>query len=752
MSFFFPKKKPSFSARLERQQYLAKFEPTNVVDYSECGLSEIPSGTFVLCNVWLKEVLLLHSNALKTLKEDDSYDSLSKLELLRVLDLHSNQIVELPSEIGFLRNLQVLNLEDNKLHKLCPEIGQLTLLQTLNVRKNKLTELPSKIGMLKSLRTLDISDNRIKYLPITLANAQCLEALVLDEKEMKSPPFNVCNEGTAAIMRFLCAEADIAYVPSSSSVLNILQNPRNTGISTPLSNQSGKASPLLAGLSHSCDNLLLASSTQSNNISTNISQNKDSTTAISHYESLKEQKRLELAKLQQDFLSQCEREALMLAEANFQKAKLLNDLDKQNNALSSQVEKLSEQRKIERIRALDDLKESEESSRKLVERLLIEHETARKREIDLASDQYMRENDENQLKVQLAEYENLRRSEVQSAMENQLRELCAIENLLKLNETRRQDILQNVVRMEMNETENIEKTLRSREQEMKSFIKSSMSDEQLQKQAVLLLMQQKDERIFQINRQLSSLQDELLKLTLMEMQNRDMKDKMIQQQFISQRLDLTTMMDILVKERDNRKGNFKQRMIDLEKQRLDEQADFWLVQYQRLLDMRPESFSALEKFLDDDVKSVLIDAKATIYLPIFAKKNVTLEMLLSNDDVVLQKLGVSDEEMRRKIRDAAKRLYKNRFEKPKPKISPTGSKIQEPQPGPSTSPKSPVVSVQMHYEVECVICSETPSTIVFIPCGHVCCCAKCESLVKNCPMCRQIIDQKLDLSQTTFLL
>lgn len=38
----------------------------------------------------------------------------------------------------------------------------------------------------------------------------------------------------------------------------------------------------------------------------------------------------------------------------------------------------------------------------------------------------------------------------------------------------------------------------------------------------------------------------------------------------------------------------------------------------------------------------------------------------------------------------------------------------------------------------CSICYENHSSIAFIPCGHLCCCAHCAPLCNNkCPICRE---------------
>ena len=39
----------------------------------------------------------------------------------------------------------------------------------------------------------------------------------------------------------------------------------------------------------------------------------------------------------------------------------------------------------------------------------------------------------------------------------------------------------------------------------------------------------------------------------------------------------------------------------------------------------------------------------------------------------------------------------------------------------------------------CKICMESEANIVFLPCGHLCCCARCAAALGNCPICRQYI-------------
>ena len=70
------------------------------------------------------------------------------------LDLSGQDIRELPSEIGQLRQLQVVDCNDNLLTSLPAEIRQVNQLQELNCSRNQLTSLPAEIGQLTQLQML----------------------------------------------------------------------------------------------------------------------------------------------------------------------------------------------------------------------------------------------------------------------------------------------------------------------------------------------------------------------------------------------------------------------------------------------------------------------------------------------------------------------------------------------------------------------------------------------------------------------
>ena len=44
---------------------------------------------------------------------------------------------------------------------------------------------------------------------------------------------------------------------------------------------------------------------------------------------------------------------------------------------------------------------------------------------------------------------------------------------------------------------------------------------------------------------------------------------------------------------------------------------------------------------------------------------------------------------------------------------------------------------------ECVVCMEASIQVVFVPCGHIVCCAGCAEQVQSCPSCRADIVQRV---------
>jgi len=120
----------------------------------------------------------------------------------------------------------------------------------------------------------------------------------------------------------------------------------------------------------------------------------------------------------------------------------------------------------------------------------------------------------------------------------------------------------------------------------------------------------------------------------------------------------------------------------------------------------------------------------------------TLPSLLPDlDDESLESIGIKCERDRAAIRLAAENYLAEKkmnscetFENPSaPTEEPcTSSKIHEP------------TTIQSITTTECVVCLDSHCEVIFLPCGHMCCCAGCSGKVTTeCPMCRGLIDRKV---------
>jgi Leucine rich repeat len=147
---------------------------------------------------------------------------IGKLKKLVLMDLtKAYNILQLPPQIGNLKELVHIRICLTGISTLPKEIGSLPKLRNLDLGANQLTGLPKEIGNLKNLRALDLSANPIKQLPDELCRLSSLTRLSAAHCQLKRLPENI---GNLKKLRWLnLFENDLRYLPKSISRLNNLR-------------------------------------------------------------------------------------------------------------------------------------------------------------------------------------------------------------------------------------------------------------------------------------------------------------------------------------------------------------------------------------------------------------------------------------------------------------------------------------------------------------------------------------------------
>uniref|UniRef100_A0A8C8Y3W8 E3 ubiquitin-protein ligase LRSAM1 n=1 Tax=Panthera leo TaxID=9689 RepID=A0A8C8Y3W8_PANLE len=695
MPLFFRKRKPSEEARkrLEYQMCLAKEAGADdILDISKCELSEIPFGAFATCKVLQKKVLIVHTNHLTYLLPKSC--SLLSLATIKVLDLHDNQLSALPDDIGQLTALQVLNVERNQLTYLPHSIGNLIQLQTLNVKDNKLRELPDTVGELRSLRTLDISENEIQRLPQLLAHVRTLETLSLDASSMVYPPQEVCSAGTQAIQQFLCKESGLDYYPPSQYLLPVLEQ---DGADASWDSPDGPTDRFSR-------------------------EEAEWQNRFSDYEKRKEQKMLEKLEFERRLELGQREHAQLLQQSSNQKDEILQTVKEEQSRLEQGLSEHQRYLDAERQRLQEQLKQTEQNIANRIQKLLQENQRQKKSSEILKSLENERIRMEQLMSITQEETENLRRREIASAMQQMLTESCTNRLIQVAYESQRQNLVQQACSSMAEMDERFQQILSWQQMDQNKAISQILQESAMQKAAFEALQVKKD---------------------LMHRQIR--KQEMISEQ----RWALSSLLQQLLKEKTQREEELREILTELEAKSETRQENYWLIQYQRLLNQKPLSLKLQEEGMERQLAALLVDLSAEHYLPIFAHHRISLETLSRMSPGDLAKVGVSEaglqHEILRRVREllGAARIQPEPLNPPKGEVPGAMEVPTAPEELPeSVSPSAPPAELEVPTS-ECVVCLEQEAQMIFLNCGHVCCCQQCCQPLRTCPLCRQEIVQRL---------
>ncbi|NXJ15548.1 LRSM1 ligase, partial [Odontophorus gujanensis] len=722
MPLFFRKKKPSEDARkrLEYQMCLAKEAGADdVLDISKCELLEVPYGAFATCKVLQKKVLIIHTNNLTSLVPKSC--SLLSLITVKVLDLHDNQLGSLPADIGQLTSLQVLNLERNLLKCLPQSIGDLAQLQVLNVKGNKLRELPGTVSGLRSLRTLNVSENPLQELPRVLAHVRMLETLTLDASSMTYPSPDICSAGTESIQQFLCKECGIAYYPPSEYVLPALE--------------SGGGETSVDGVGRTVHRYLEEESKW---------QNK-----FSDYEKRKEKKMQEKLEFERRLNMGQREHALLVQQINSQKDEILQTVREDQMRLEEGLTKHQRHLEEERLKLLQELKQTEQGIASRIQKLIEDNQRQKRSSDILKSLENERIRMEQLMAITQEEAEHLRRREVASAMQQMLAESYKNKLIQMTYESRRQDLVSQACSSLAEMDQKFQQMLAWQQMDQNKAVSQILQQSEMQKAAFEALQVKKDLMHRQIRNQIKLIETELLQLTQLELKRQELDTETLQGVIMEQRQALGYLLQQLLKEKKQREEELQQILLEMESKSETKQENYWLIQYQRLLNQKPLSLKLQEEGLEKQLVNLLIELSAEQYVPVFAHHRISLQVLSTMTASDLEKMGITEAGLQRAILRRVQEILA--VAKTIPELlrtedtevpAATEPSAPEEETLSSVVPTAPLLQGD-EKKSECVVCMEQEAQTIFLPCGHVCCCQTCCKQLQSCPLCRRDIAQHI---------
>uniref|UniRef100_A0AAR2KCG0 RING-type domain-containing protein n=1 Tax=Pygocentrus nattereri TaxID=42514 RepID=A0AAR2KCG0_PYGNA len=641
----------------------------------------------------------------------------STLSFPKVLDLHENKLTLLPDDIGQLSALQVLNAEHNQIKTLPDSIGDLRNLQTLNVKGNCLSELHSSVGCMSSLRTLDLSENNIRELPKELANVRTLESLTLDACVMNYPPASVCTAGTEEIQRYLCSELGVEYCPPSQYLLPVLEN------------DDGKQN---------------ADCVDGEDIAW---QSK-----FMDYEKRKEQKQLEKLNFEKELEVKQREQAQLLVLSNSRKEGMLLSVKLEQERLEKDMCQQQKAQEAERQRVLEKVRQAETNLATRIANLQLDNKRQAKSAEFLQALEEDRIRMEHLTVITQEEANSLRKREIAVAMQTMLSESYSMRLLQEASENRRQSMVSETL------DKKFENVLALQQLDKSKAISQILQEEEMQKAAFEALQLQKDSVHGYIRNQIKLIEAELMQLTKLEVKRKNLDSENLQEVLAEQRTALTDMLQQLLKQRDQREMELKQVLMEMELKSDSTQQNYWMIQYQRLLDAKPLSLRMQEAGVDKDLGSLLCKLSAQHYLPIIAHHRITAEALRHMTTRDLSKLGISEVGVQKSLLHWAieqpsspKKLQEEPEAGPLVPTAPLQQQLTPPlTPNTPLTPQTPLIPIAPSPvdgpgSSECVVCMEAGCQVVFLPCGHVCCCQVCSDALHSCPLCRSTISQRIRL-------
>lgn len=677
-------------AKLERKLYIAKESPEADFDLSDCQLKQVPSGTYSICKVYRKELLHLQDNKLQSL---EGGGQLSDLYLIKVFNLSSNKITQLPYDIRYLVNLTELHIQNNLIKIIPDSIQYMEGLQVLDLSSNKLRNLTPSLGKLKNLRRLNITDNtELDELCSELCLATNIVQIELDGNQFKFPSSDICSNGTEAIMRHLCKSMDIEYTA-----------PLTAG-----------SSPVLAQTPSSIQNPFIKSNT--------MTWEEQEATMI-------------------------EQENKLHQVAKEQREKFLSKIVQNQLVLDNEIFKVQEAKEVERQKLIIAIQDDEKDIECLVKNFIQSDYLGP--EVIQQQLAYEQAEHDRLLEIVRQNYDNLRKVDVLRSIEALMEEDYTMHDSTTRYRDHLNNMKQNLLTQDLEGAEKLEELLKAKDQSRTVLVEQLLDDQDVQKALVASLLERVDTRSWSLNQEISLISSHLAKLSVIEQEKKKLHIGYNYNELLQQRVHLVNLLDDLFSQQNKRRMQLVDTLKEMETES-SRSSDFWLKSYQRLIDTAPRTLLDVGKSLDPVLANYLLQEGVIHCLPFLVKFIFSDDSLMSISHEKLRANGVSLTSDRDGIIRAIKWYVGAKSQNHNYEVA------TNTEPG---APSKEIVDVEEQnctgvvsnnetevtiMESECVVCMDARCEMVFVPCGHMCCCQPCS--VKDmdcCPMCRSNIDRTM---------
>ncbi|XP_026725956.1 E3 ubiquitin-protein ligase LRSAM1-like [Trichoplusia ni] len=672
-------------AVLERKLYIAKESPEPDFDLSECQLRQVPSGTYSICKVYRKEHLYLHNNKLQSLEEGGQ---LSDLYLIKVINLSSNRFSYLPNDIRYLVNLTELYIQNNHIKTLPETIQYMQSLRIIDVSDNKLNNLTPSISKLKNLRKLNLTQNPdLNELCPELCLATNLTTLEIDGDQFMFPPSDIATQDTVTIIKYLCEKLNIEYCPPLSTEADLATVQTPTTVLDPFVRRNTQT-------------------------------------------------------WEEQEASIIEQENRLHKAAKEQRERFLNKVLQEQIELDSEIAKVHSVRENDRQKLIKAIQEEEKEITCLVNNFIQSDNL--KPEIIQQQLAYEQSEHDRLLEITRQNYDNIKKVDVLRAMEMLIEEDYTVKHSKKYYEDSLNNMKQNMLIQDLEVSEKLTELLNAKDQSRTTLVEQLLEDQDIQKAIVASLLEKVDSRTWSLNQEISLISSHLARLSVIEQEKKKLQIAYNYNELLQQRVQLVNLLDDLFGQQNKRRKQLVETLREMETE-TNKSNDFWLKNYQRLIDSAPRSLLNVGKSLDPALANYLLQEGVIHCLPFLVKFLFSDEPLVSITKEDLKLSGVSLSSDREGIIRAINSYVGAKCENHNFEASTSVTPSAPAEESVDEQKFTGVVTMNSDVsvmEAECVICMDAQSEVVFVPCGHMCCCQSCSNKeMDSCPMCRSSIER-----------